>query len=514
METVRGGRPRTVFPRPYAGAENKKFFHRQKNGGSPYQIRLNYATIIPVYYKNMGEGAAGMRRGALRLTALTLALACGLSGCFFRAADDLYSVPDLPEEYLNLQTKLSEAVSAGGEYAAPLGGEYIQSVQLQDLDGDGVREALAFFRFTNDEKPMKIYIYRQVKGSYQEMAVIEGAASAISSVDYVQMNADPAKEIVVSWQMGEKVHSVSAYAVSPGSVSELVKANYDSYKLCDIDQDGEQELVVLRTQTAGAAPVAELYNAKNGEIALEDTVSLSAGVTSVAAGGMRMGQLRGGGSALFVFSRYGEKGSVTDILLWRDGDLQNISMDAATGDSTETIRYYTQVTGSDINGDSIMELPQPEPLPDYKPSSAATNFWLINWRQYDEQGTAWPVFTTYHNDQDGWYFVVPETWVGQLTLSRSDLPGGGERAVTFSLWNGDDGQIPSPFLVIYKLTGDNRATRATIGKRFLLSPSQTGSGALPETLYAAEFVGTWDCGLTQDQVRENFALIKTDWAAN
>ena len=38
---------------------------------------------------------------------------------------------------------------------------------------------------------------------------------------------------------------------------------------------------------------------------------------------------------------------------------------------------------------------------------------------------------TYYNNRDGWYFVLPDGWSGKnLILSRSDLPGGGEQAVT------------------------------------------------------------------------------------
>ena len=30
-------------------------------------------------------------------------------------------------------------------------------------------------------------------------------------------------------------------------------------------------------------------------------------------------------------------------------------------------------------------------------------------------------------------------------------------------------------------------------------------------IYAAEFRGAWDCGLTEEQVRERFNIIRTDW---
>ncbi|MGE9971928.1 hypothetical protein [Candidatus Pseudoscillospira sp. SGI.172] len=447
-----------------------------------------------------------------RTALLAFLLALTLTGCFFRGADELYTVPRPSKDYEALQVRLSEFIAKGGEYAAPLSGELIQSVQLQDLDGDGIQEAIAFFRFPNEEKPMKICVFHQTDEGYETLTVIEGAGTAINCVEYAQMDDEPYQEIVVSWQMSDKVHSLAAYAIGPGQAEELLRTDYDSYRLSDLDQDGQQELVVFRTPPEGG-PRAELYDYQGG-LAMVGTAPLSGGITAVADGGVRAGNLMGRVPALFVVSAYEENGTITDIFTCQDGRLKNITLDTAIGESGETIRFYTQVTGSDINGDGIVELPQPVPLPDYKITTAAVNFWLIHWRQFDAQGVAHPVFTTYHNDRDGWYFILPEAWGDNVTLTRSDLPGGGERAVTFSYWEGDESVEPKPFLTIYKLTGSNRISRATMPGRFILFPEDGLEGASEaNTIYAAEFRDGWDHSLSEREIRDRFSLIKTDWFA-
>ena len=137
----------------------------------------------------------------------------------------------------------------------------------------------------------------------------------------------------------------------------------------------------------------------------------------------------------------------------------------------------------------------------------APNFWAIRWWQHDINGVSHLVYTTYHNSRDGWYFVLPEAWSGKVTLSRSDLAGGGERAVIFSYWEGSADTAPVPFLVIYKLTGDNRVMRANMADRFLLP----NTGEEKETIYAARLIESgWDCGLDEEGVKANFALITSD----
>ena len=449
----------------------------------------------------------------LILAALTAVLALPLSGCFFRGVDQLYTVPQPPKDYEALQAQLKQVVDQGGEYAAPLTGEMIQSVQLQDLDGDGRQEAIAFFRLTGEEKPLKIYIFRQVGQEYQNMAVIEGAATAINSVEYVQMNDGPGKEIVVSWQMTAQIHSLACYSIETGQVEEILRTDYDSYQLCDLAQDNQQELVVFRTPV-GEMPRAELYH-YDGALVLAGTAPLSVGAVTGADGGvktnyltgLRTGCLMNREPAVFAVSSYGESGTITDIFTIRDGRFRNITLNPETGESRETVRFYTAVSERDINGDGIMEVPQPVPLADYQITGDTVNFWLIHWRQFDAYGNAVEVLATYHNVRDGWYFVLPEGWGSRLTMSRSDLPGGGERAVTFSYWEGNEEVEPQPFLTIYKLTGANRVNRSEQGERF---PILTVAGDA-DTIYAAEIREGWDSGLTEEEVKSRFHIIRTDW---
>ena len=446
-----------------------------------------------------------MRRVAIGLLSAAV-LSVSLTGCFFKSVDELYTPPQPSKEYEALQNQLSQVIAAGGEYAAPLSGEMIQSVQLHDLTGDGKKEAIAFFRFPGEEKPLRICIFRQSGEEYVPLVTVEGAGTAIYCVDYAQLDDSPCKELVVSWQMSSQLCSLAAYSIGRDGANELLRTDYTSYKLSDLDGDSQQELVVLRTPSGGT-PQAEFYNC-DGVLTMAGTAPLSGGITALANLGVRSGYLVDRVPGLFVTSTYGENGAITDVLVCREGKLHNVTLNGETGESGETIRFTTQVSERDINGDGILELPQPIPLLDYRVTSTTVNFWLVRWRQFDVGGKVYPIYTTYHNDRDGWYFVLPDSWEEKLVLNRSDMPGGGERSVTFSRWEGDEAVSPAPFLTIYKLTGTNRASRAKAAGRFILLEEGHGANG---TIYAAEFRDGWDCGLTEDEVREGFHLIKTDW---
>ena len=145
-----------------------------------------------------------MRRFKLLLAAGLLSLLLG--GCFSQSVDELYRAPRAPDDYLKLDERINEVLNAGGEYAAPLTGELTQKVQLQDLDGDGVQEAIAFFRVSADERPLKIYIYRQVEEDYEVAAIIEGSGNAINSVSYENLDNSPTKSLI---EIGARVEQAT-----------------------------------------------------------------------------------------------------------------------------------------------------------------------------------------------------------------------------------------------------------------------------------------------------------------
>ena len=65
---------------------------------------------------------------------------------------------------------------------------------------------------------------------------------------------------------------------------------------------------------------------------------------------------------------------------------------------------------------------------------------------------------------------------------------------------------PEPFLVLYKLTGTSRQTRASLGNRFILTIEES-------TIYAAEFLeSSWDCGLDENTILDHFQLVTASYS--
>ena len=380
-----------------------------------------------------------------------LSLSAGLSGCSLNLAvvpEDLYTLPQLPAEYTELNRSIRQLIEAGAEYAAPTAGTNLQPLQLVDLDGDGQEEAVAFLRQDSDEQALKIYIYDRTEQGYAQSAVIEGSGTAVYSVDYR-----------------------------------------------DLDGDGREELITFRADEQGAGTADYYAWTAEDTLAPAGMARLSMTMAELSAGQVLSGTLRGGEPAVFATGVSDSRIQVTDILALRQGELGNLTVSDSTGVSREIYRYLG-LFPTDIDGDGVTELPAPLELTAYGDEPGSR----IDWRSFDALGLSESALNTYHAPADGWYLDLPEDW-GETLSVTAEGSGTEVSTTTFALGRGAE---RTEILRIYTFSGEKRETLAAKGGRILLSREG-------QTIYAAELVEGASSGLTEDSLRQRFHRISRVW---
>lgn len=450
-----------------------------------------------------------MLRGALLGLMLMLVALCA-SGCLFRPVENLYALPILPEEYADLQaTILTTMNDMGAEYATISYGDNTSTVQLLDLDSDGEQETAAvFLRATAaEEKPMRVCLFRRDgDGDYQNVHTLQGDGSSIHSVVYEDLDGDGVKELIVSWQMSAKVYILSAYQLTSEGAEELVSTTYNEmYLTANLDGQGGKELLVFQQSSSGeGSNQAEYYRYQDGTMTMASGALLSDNLVDVQSA--QLSRLSDGSRAVYVTSST-ETGVLTDILVLTDVGLRNVTRSPATGTSAATTRTYTDVAVADINGDGILEVPMPMPAAALD-MEGTSGYYMIYWCQFDSQGSIAVSCATYHSTSDGWYLMLPNGWLGNITVARNDtLSNRGERSVVFYRLPEEEGGKPVAFLTIYRLTGSNRITRANLPGRFIIRSDSSN-------VYAGLFHDVdWDCGIVQEELIQRFSMITAEWSA-
>ncbi len=423
------------------------------------------------------------------------------------SAESLYALPRLPEEYEALSAQLAEILAGGAEYAPPQSGQNLPPVQKVDLDGDGQDEVLAFFRASSEERPLKIYIFQAVEDGYQLAGRIDGSGTSIHSFLYEDMNGDGVQEMIVSWSVSAEVQAMSMYILENLEPVQVMSTSYARYTLADLDGDDGQELVVLRSDDAETGLcMADYYDwgAGNGSFQLQSTARLSVPVAALQ--WVHVGALLGGETAGFVTSRSTGANeaaqAVTDILVCRQGGLENVVLDSDTAVSTQ-IFPASSLQPADINGDGATEVPVPMELP----SEGDGVYWKIYWHSYDADGAGHLQALTYHNLTDRWYLLVPPEWDGRFTVRQNNISSSAH-ATTFCKAAGPT--VGEELMTIYTFTGTDREAQAAKGGKTILR-RRTGL----DTVYAVTFTeayGDWPYAVNPDVISENFKPITNPWS--
>lgn len=448
----------------------------------------------------------------LLLSGLMCLFALALSGCgLFRPIEDLYTLPALPDEYSQLQSGIQKVMDdMDAEFAGIVYGSYTSTIQLLDMDGNGEQEiAAVFLRVINTEdtdKPLRVCLFQRGEDdTYRLTHTIQGSGTYIHSVTYEDVTGDGLREIIVSWQVSSSVYNLSAYQLTPEGVNVLMSTSYNErFITVDLDEDNCKELVVFQRHTSESERNrAEYYRLKDGTMVMASSALLSEEIRNI--NSANSGRLSDGVMGVYVNAET-ESGELTDILVLGENGLRNATLNVEIGNSQTTNRIHTGVNITDINRDGILEIPRPVPALSMDPD-LPSDYYITYWWQYNSQGVGTVVSATYHSVSDGWYLVLPNEWLGKITVGRDDSRSArGERAVVFYYWPDTETTTAAPFLNIYSLTGDNRYTRARLSGRVTLFSNSSA-------IYCASLnSAVWNCGLEASELTGRFNLITPEWS--
>ena len=441
------------------------------------------------------------RWGKLKII-LAAALLLPLCACSWESGDTLYSLPELPPQYYDLQKQIDQVQEAGAKSIAPAAGYNRQAIQLVDLDGDGKQEAVSFFS-VGEDLPLRIYVYKLSGSVYHVYTIISEDGESFDSIYYEDVDGDGINEIIAGVKVGQgALKVISVYSIAEEQAVQLMSSDYTDYTIFDINNDGIPNILLIRYDDAAMSGQVDKYvfDQNSRLLILSQSAPMSAGIGAVQR--LRGGTLVDGYPALFVDSSYGETGYVTDIFANRADGFVNITLDQTSGVSTATVRQHA-IFASDINNDEITDFPHPVQLMPHDETAAEEDFWIMKWRSFALSGLEEPVLTTYHNFSDEWYYILPDNWVDVLSLRR--ISATRERSIEFSLDIGGIGQSVD-VLTIYVFTGDSRQMLAQSDGRFVIYSSA-------DTVVAGKLSGgvPSEYAVTQQQVINSVFPIEKDW---
>ncbi len=171
------------------------------------------------------------------------------------------------------------------------------------------------------------------------------------------------------------------------------------------------------------------------------------------------------------------------------------------GYSNITIRSDA-VYSTDINGDSVIDIPVVSQMMADVKENGANVCTLTSWENYDAINRKMKlVINTVMNVKDGYYIAVPDRWNGNIT-ARSDAE---TREMTFYLWNTKTSSPGDKLLTIYRFTEQQWND---VDKEGMLCLQNTSKDS--KAIYAARIFKTNandELNVSEDEVKEAFVIL-------
>lgn len=427
-----------------------------------------------------------------------------LGGCFMQDSDDFLAAPKQPTEYLALQEQLAEILDTGAEYVAPETGQYRTTVQMEDLDGDGLEEVISFFRTSAGAGEFQVYLHKKIGEEYVLMGSVTGHGTAIEEVFYPTLGASGQKGVAICWRLGDNVAkgmTVCAFTAG-GELQAILDTEYADYALTDFDGDGAQELMTISRDPAQGKNIARLFHYDSTENVMMMTSEAALCQEAYNVSKVVAGRTKSGLPAVFVDSTLEDAaGMVTDVFTASNQALVNLTIDVESNSGRKTYRMVT-VNCDDVDNDGSVEIPLSSLLPGYSAERMTEALWLLEWYDVDRDDVYEPSMLTYQNSAEEWMLRIPDAWVDQVTVQKNQE---GEVCTVFAVYRPESEDIP--LLEIYVFAGDDRQQLASRDGFFTLAEttSTVYAGRIPEE------AGQSTLALTAKQARDLFSLIQHDW---
>lgn len=348
---------------------------------------------------------------------LSVFICLSLCSCALFSADteELIAPPQLSGDMLPIKAALEKSAPKGFVLKYPSEGEKRSAVVLEDINGDGLNEALAFYSTDKDEL-VKMHINLIAYSSEKWESVCEASVTAggIEKVEFCDLNGDGKKEIAVGWEIfgsGEK--RLSVYAYDNKELKLLLEEPYTSFLCCDLNGDNKDDVFIQTLSASDQTNGAKLFGFKDNAVVRIGGCVMDKSVKTALQ--PKLGTLSTGQNAVYIDEIKGI-GAVTEVIFYTKGELVNgLLENNGSMENTVTLRQ-SSILSEDINNDGQLEIPVASVLKNADSSSREIMYYT-NWCTYNGESLT-VKRSTVVNSVDGYTIVLPDKLTGKIAVKK------------------------------------------------------------------------------------------------
>ncbi|GHU81707.1 hypothetical protein AGMMS50284_2140 [Clostridia bacterium] len=317
--------------------------------------------------------------------------------------------------------------TAGGDYVLkyPQSGDYRSAIITQDLNDDGTEEAIVFYRGAGETTTTNILFISETDGKWTTKHSFKNPNAEIDKVYIGDIDGDGTKEVIVGWtSFVNGANQITYYkAVGDDVVEQTIDDTYSYLLMADLTNSGAQNVVILSLASEDQKkPKAVLYGYVSGKGFIKRS-EIATNVNAVSYAKVQVGQIDSKHKGIFVDSTTVTGELVSEILYFDASTavLKNpLNVKEDDGTITNVTTRKTAAVCRSIDAKDVLEVPVVSLLPGTPAGSTDTVCSMAQWCRLNiAKGSLIAGDSTVASYTDGYYFILPKTWLGNVTAFNS-----------------------------------------------------------------------------------------------
>lgn len=366
-----------------------------------------------------------------------------LSGCTFGTSiDTLMAPPKLSLEQEQIYNALTDAAGSSISLKYPKSGKYLSAFIVEDIDGDGGREAVVFYEKNSlaaPENTLRINILDSENGKWRSVYDTPADGSEIERVMISRLGENQRINLIIgSSLINRSEKTATIYSYSDGKLERTFSDSYSFIDVTDLDRDENNEFLLLKGSANGNPAAAEAYKLDGEGKYHRYRIELSGGFTEFDS--VSYGEFNEEHTGLYIDAVSAAGFIQTDIICMNENGLNKIFSDPE--ESAATLRP-SGCSSYDVDSDGVIEIPMQKVAPGYEDAAEGEQLRLTEWMTVRESGKLKSKYISYYSIGDGYAFIFPEKWRNKVTVRRDAI----NDEIVFCAYSG--GEIGRELMRIY-----------------------------------------------------------------
>lgn len=360
---------------------------------------------------------------AIKKILLLLVLTLGLTGCEFKISpDELIKSPRLFSEDEEINEMLRESLPKTAKIENIESEKGISAVKNIDVNQDEKAEILVFYSLEG-ENSLHMMVFESVKTAYEITMDVEIPGKAFKELLVKDITGDKKAEIIVNTLKNNNEHNMNIYAYDREK-SKLFESEYIQYVIYDLNQNGEQDIVLFKGENQTLSADYYRYNQTSSQIEFVNEVVVEYFQKLRTPKLAKISTEKQGIVLSADYFLNGTEGFSTFFALNEASKLENLLEDMVHNGYKLSYLYSVGVLDSeDIDQDGITEIAETMymtgKLKEIKPEKIRDYAKYTIWYKWDEREYLRPVSKLIYLDGKKTALRIPDNWKVDAIIGKT-----------------------------------------------------------------------------------------------